>query len=132
MPRALIAWLACARAVVLGPRPRQHARRRVAAAVGARGCVVVGGADVTDVSDKFDLTRWSESQLLGVLASVLGCLFCGLAFTRAGDPPPLLPLREVLAGGLAAAIGEVSLYPLEVVKVRLQTGAKQSTDLKGL
>ncbi|KAH8052425.1 thiosulfate transmembrane transporter [Aureococcus anophagefferens] len=64
----------------------------------------------------------SEPQVLGVVLGVVIATLGALRATRFGDPPPWMPLREVLAGGVAAATTEIALYPVEVFKVRRQTG----------
>ena len=67
-------------------------------------------------------TPISEARCLGVLCSALVALSALACATRgtSGVTPPLAVCREVLAGGLAAAIGETIFFPLEVIKVRLQ------------
>ncbi|EGB05505.1 hypothetical protein AURANDRAFT_66373 [Aureococcus anophagefferens] len=61
-------------------------------------------------------------EVLGVVLGVVIATLGALRATRFGDPPPWMPLREVLAGGVAAATTEIALYPVEVFKVRRQTG----------
>lgn len=65
-----------------------------------------------------------EGTILGWLSSWVGLVFLALVATRGGDPPPFLTLREIMAGGVAAAFAEITLYPIEVLKVRVQTGKK--------
>lgn len=75
--------------------------------------------------------EFDEARLLGVLCAVLAAL-SAVAIASRGDgaaPPPFMILREVLAGGLAAAIGETVFFPLEVIKIRLQ--AAHSTSQQG-
>ena len=75
----------------------------------------------------FGLVRSAtEFQCLVALHSVVALVVAALVWTRGaaggvGAAPPLRLLREVLAGGIAAAAAEMVFFPLEVVKVRLQT-----------
>lgn len=62
----------------------------------------------------------SEQKLLAIMTSSLAAVWALLVATRADGSCMLL--REVVAGGTAAAMAEVLLYPLEIVKVKRQTG----------
>ena len=68
------------------------------------------------------LGNLDERALLGALGSTLLSLFLAASFTRANPSFPIA--REILAGGLAAAIGEAVFYPVEVAKVRLQAARR--------
>mmetsp|Transcript_18093 Transcript_18093/g.21935 ORF Transcript_18093/g.21935 Transcript_18093/m.21935 type:complete len:366 (+) Transcript_18093:3-1100(+) len=70
---------------------------------------------------------WSEERCLAWLVSLVLLIFTGLAATRHFEGPPYLTLREIIAGGSAAAIAEIILYPIEVLKVRLQTGGSRTS-----
>eukprot|EP00613_Pedinella_sp_CCMP2098_P012645 CAMPEP_0171649592 /NCGR_PEP_ID=MMETSP0990-20121206/36944_1 /TAXON_ID=483369 /ORGANISM="non described non described, Strain CCMP2098" /LENGTH=402 /DNA_ID=CAMNT_0012227637 /DNA_START=91 /DNA_END=1299 /DNA_ORIENTATION=- len=65
--------------------------------------------------------RYSEVQCLCFLLAFNTCLLVCLTATRGMPGPPMGVVREVLAGGLAAALTEIVFYPADVVKVRLQT-----------
>ena len=76
-----------------------------------------------------------EPQLFALLAIALAAPFAGLVATRGapgGPSPPYRVLREVMAGGMSAAIGEVVLLPLEVVKVRIQARRASAGDDSGV
>ena len=74
-------------------------------------------------SPEVSVSRVSEGTLLVLLSSIVGVVFLSLVLTRdLSSPPPFLALREIAAGGVAAATAEIALYPIEVLKVRMQTG----------
>lgn len=67
--------------------------------------------------------QWaSESFILATMAAGVGTTLFWLAATR--DTPSYLLLREIAAGGTAAACAEFLLYPIEVFKVKRQTRTK--------
>ncbi|KAJ1456561.1 mitochondrial carrier domain-containing protein [Pelagophyceae sp. CCMP2097] len=109
------------------------ARRSAQAGAAVRGggaptAAAPGAGDAAALSggERRGVAAWSESALLALFLTALAAVFTSLVLTK-GDgaaAPPLLPLREMLAGGLAAVTGEVALYPLEVLKVRRQTGSR--------
>ena len=120
----ILAW-----GLVVAPSPRLAARgMQLRSRPGASGAEVAGGAseeeDVVVVSrgggGPGGIGALSEPQVLGLVGLVVMSLVGALRATRLGAPPPWMALREVLAGGLAAAATEVSLYPIEVFKVRRQ------------
>ena len=63
-----------------------------------------------------------ESTCLGVLWAALLAVAAVAVATRGptGTTPPFAIARELLAGGLAAALGEALFFPVEVVKVCLR------------
>lgn len=65
--------------------------------------------------------RLSEGAILATMAAGVGGLFAALVMTRHLPGPPCLVLREIVAGGTAAALAEIVLYPIEVFKVKRQT-----------
>jgi len=67
------------------------------------------------------LRRVSELKCLLAFWAFNSVLFAALIATSGSPGPPLRLLREVLAGGLAAAIAEVVFFPAEHVKVLVQT-----------
>jgi hypothetical protein len=76
-----------------------------------------------------------ERTLLRVLVAALVALVASAIATRGNGsvPPPFSVLRELLAGGMAAVLGELLSWPVEVAKVRLQTkrfGGQQSSFLR--
>ena len=79
-------------------------------------------------------TSRSEATVLIYVIATLAALSAAAIATRGGPSPPLGWCREVLAGGLAAAIGETIFFPIEVVKVRLQaaTGGKERSQQSSL
>ena len=47
-------------------------------------------------------------------------------------PPPSKPVSEVLAGATARAASQATIHPLDTLKVRLQTSAKNVKNVKGI
>jgi hypothetical protein len=88
-------------------------------------------ARLAAVSSSAPLSRlraFTEVQCLGVFWLANAALFAIMVSTRSrgleGSAPwPLL--RQVLAGGLAAALAETIFYPTEVVKVRIQLASSE-------
>lgn len=70
-----------------------------------------------------------EKAVLLSITALLTSLSLACVATRSLTPLPWEVMREVLAGGLAAAIGETVFYPVEVAKVRLQAASRQKTSL---
>ena len=67
---------------------------------------------------------------MAILWSVLLGVAVAAAATRGAGGGASLPFavgREILAGGLAAVLGETVFFPVEVAKVRLQAAAASST-----
>ena len=103
------------------PKPMVAARMPTGRRRGVAPAPVVFGAPVAPGGGR-ERDALSEPQVLGVVLGVVIATLGALRATRFGDPPPWMPLREVLAGGVAAATTEIALYPVEVFKVRRQTG----------
>ena len=74
----------------------------------------------------------SEANVLFYVIAMLAALSAAAVATRGGPSPPLGWCREVLAGGLAAAIGETIFFPIEVVKVRLQAATGKDRSQRSL
>ncbi|KAH8086724.1 thiosulfate transmembrane transporter [Aureococcus anophagefferens] len=102
------------------PKPMVAARMPTGRRRGVAPAPVVFGAPVAPGGGR-ERDALSEPQVLGVVLGVVIATLGALRATRFGDPPPWMPLREVLAGGVAAATTEIAL-PAEVFKVRRQTG----------
>lgn len=66
----------------------------------------------------------SESAILATMTISVGSVLIWLASTR--ETKSCMLLREIAAGGTAAAAAEIVLYPIEVLKVKRQTRAKIS------
>ena len=65
-----------------------------------------------------------ERAILTSISMALFALAVAAICTRSSTPLPFQVAREVLAGGLAAFIGEALFYPMEVAKGRLQAARK--------
>ena len=91
-----------------------------------------GRADAPLPLDFFD-----ERAVLAALGALLCSLSAAAWATRMSSPLPFRIAREILAGGLAAALGEAIFYPVEVAKVRLQAarspkgGKRRGADATG-
>ena len=73
----------------------------------------------------------SEAACLSVCWATLGTLAVAATATRSCVGPPLAVGRSILAGGIAAALGEAMFYPLEVAKMRLQQTGMNRLGLMG-
>ena len=82
-------------------------------------------ADLVSVADQ----PISEAACLTICWAALSACAVAAIATRARQPLPLAVWRSLLAGGLAAALGEVIFFPIEVAKVRLQRSGVGSTSL---
>lgn len=105
--------------LAMRPTPPPRALLSIASAP-AMNMAAVGDSDLP-------LASFSDRAILGALGALLASLAIAAMATR--SPPQYLVAREVLAGGLAAALGEAIFYPVEVAKVRLQATRKAEAPL---
>ncbi|KAJ8613537.1 hypothetical protein CTAYLR_002155 [Chrysophaeum taylorii] len=102
-----------------------HAAPVRARPVSSRLMVQGVGLDRSGTPPTRGLARASEGALLGALSASVAGVFLWLVATRPETgPPPLFLVREIVAGGVAAAVAEITLYPIEVAKVKVQTRAE--------
>ena len=86
----------------------------------SRASELVAAAGMPDRQSEHGL---SEATCLGICWVLLLAFSACAILTRNLGPsgaPPLSVARQILASGLAAAMGEAAFYPVEVAKVRLQ------------
>ena len=75
-----------------------------------------------------------QLRCLGWLFLGVTLVMGGLVATRTGPgarDPPFVLLRQIMAGGVAAALAESVFYPIEVCKVRMQTSTAAPGQRRG-